>query len=151
MGYSTDFSGELELSAVPSAELVALLEEFADTRHEGDEFPGIWCQWILEENDGEFTLEWDGGEKFYEYTEWLRYLIEHFFEPNGIKLDGLIYWDGEESDDTGRIIVKDSVVKECSGEDYSHIIDSVLAIMDVDPTIELSQSTIKKLNDLRNN
>ena len=41
-----------------------------------DGVPGYWCQWIIN-NDGD--LEWDGGEKFYNYVEWLKFLITHFF------------------------------------------------------------------------
>ena len=146
VGYSTDFDGALELSKEPSESLVSNINEFSDERHTEPEFPGFYCQWIIE--DGE--LVWDGDEKFYNYTKWLEYLIEHFFEPNGIKLNGTIYWQGEEPGDTGRIIVKDSVVREVSGHSYSHIIDKVLAILSVDPIIKLSQSTKKKLDDLRN-
>ena len=36
--------------------------------------PGLWCQWIINDK-GE--LEWDGNEKFYNYEEWLIYLIKH--------------------------------------------------------------------------
>jgi len=71
--------------------------------------PGLWCQWELSDSE---TLQWDEGEKFYYYTEWIKYLINHFFEPWGIKLNGEIEWDGEDSDDRGKIIVKDNVVKE---------------------------------------
>lgn len=68
--------------------------------------PGLWCQWIIEGNE----LVWDEGEKFYNYIEWLKYLIENFFEPLGYKLNGTITWDGEDSDDFGVINVTDNVV-----------------------------------------
>lgn len=71
--------------------------------------PGLWCQWVISD-DGK-ALEWDGGEKFYNYIEWLKYLINRFFEPWGKKLNGEIYWEGEDSDDRGIIVVKDNVVK----------------------------------------
>lgn len=64
--------------------------------------PGLWCQWII--ND-ENQLVWDEGEKFYNYTEWLEYMIENFFEPLGYVLNGQIDWQGEESDDRGAIVV----------------------------------------------
>jgi hypothetical protein len=71
--------------------------------------PGLWCQWIIHE-DG-FELEWNGAEKFYNYIEWLKYLIDHFFEPWGIKLNGEIEWQGEDMSDRGKIGVIDNVVK----------------------------------------
>jgi hypothetical protein len=70
--------------------------------------PGLWCQWRL--NDKGTELEWDGSEKFYNYIEWLKYLINHFFEPWGIKLNGEVEWQGEDSDDFGKIIATDNVV-----------------------------------------
>ena len=74
--------------------------------------PGLWCQWIIDE-DGE--LVWDEGEKFYNYTEWLEYLIEHFFAPSGYVLNGTVFYEGEDSDDFGKIIVTDNVVKVAYG------------------------------------
>lgn len=74
--------------------------------------PGLWCQWEVVDNgvDGCF-LQWDGGEKFYEYIAWLKYLIDRFFEPWGVKLNGEIDWSGEENTDMGQIIVTNNVVK----------------------------------------
>jgi hypothetical protein len=71
--------------------------------------PGLWCQWVPTE-DGWF-LEWDGGEKFYNYVEWLEYLIEKVLKPRGYSLSGEIEWVGEDPDDRGMIRVKDNVVK----------------------------------------
>jgi len=71
--------------------------------------PGLWCQWVVSE-DGK-TLEWDGGEKFYYYVEWLRYMIKKFFDPWHCVLNGEIDWDGEESGDIGKIVVVDNSVK----------------------------------------
>lgn len=67
--------------------------------------PSLWCQWCI--ND-ENELEWDGGEKFYNYIEWLNYLIKHFFERWDIKLNGEIDWSGEDPSDTGKITVIDN-------------------------------------------
>ena len=69
--------------------------------------PGLWCQWIINYN-GE--LEWDGNEKFYEYVEWLEYLVENFFAPLGYILNGDIEFQGEDYDDFGTIHVIDNVV-----------------------------------------
>lgn len=75
--------------------------------------PGLWCQWRL---DDETTLSWDGSEKFYNYIEWLQYLIVHFFEPWGIKVSGEVTWQGEDSNDMGKIIVTDNVIEIYEGE-----------------------------------
>lgn len=77
--------------------------------------PGLWCQWVIEqetdENGEEIQkLVWDENEKFYNYVEWLKYLINHFFERWGVKLNGKIKWSGEEPSDVGIIIVKNNEV-----------------------------------------
>jgi hypothetical protein len=70
--------------------------------------PGLWCQWTPNEDGTE--IEWDGGEKFYEYVEWLEYIIEHFLQPWGYILNGKVYWYGEDRTDVGCIIVENNVV-----------------------------------------
>lgn len=70
--------------------------------------PSLWLQWVI--NDDHEHLEWDGGEKFYSYVEWLEYLMEKVFEPRGYKLNGEIDWFGEDPDDRGKISVVDNDV-----------------------------------------
>jgi hypothetical protein len=69
--------------------------------------PGLWCQWIPLGNE---DIGWDGGEKFYNYIEWLEYIIKHFLAPWGYVLNGTVAWQGEDSDDFGKIVVKNNVV-----------------------------------------
>ncbi len=72
------------------------------------EQPGLWCQWTPNE-DGT-AIEWDEGEKFYNYVEWLQYLIQHFLKPWGYTLNGQVEWPGEEQGDIGKIVVTDNEV-----------------------------------------
>lgn len=74
--------------------------------------PGLWCGWTVNSN----SLFWDGGEKFYSYIEWLKYLINKFFIPWGITLNGEIEWEGEESSDFGKIVVTDNEVTVLTGK-----------------------------------
>lgn len=78
--------------------------------------PGLWCQWEVYGDENGMYLKWDEGEKFYNYIEWLKYLINKFFQPWGITLNGEIKWEGEESEDKGIIVVKDNVVKVGTAE-----------------------------------
>ena len=71
------------------------------------EQPGLWCQWIMTDKN---TLEWDGGEKFYNYVEWLDYLIRHFFAPSGYTISGTVTWIGEIGDDFGKIDVNNNTI-----------------------------------------
>jgi hypothetical protein len=75
---------------------------------ESGEQPGLWCHWTPSE-DGT-AIEWDGGEKFYDYVPWLEYLIEHFLGPWGYKLSGEVEWAGELAGDLGKIIARGNIV-----------------------------------------
>jgi hypothetical protein len=70
--------------------------------------PGLWCQWVP--TDDGLHIEWDGGEKFYAYAEWLDYIIRNILEPRGYVLNGTVQWQGEESSDVGRIVVRNNLV-----------------------------------------
>lgn len=118
MGYTTDFSGEFKLDKPLTIKQKNTLDEFADERHGGntevyDGFPGFWCQWVP--NSEGTALQWDGGEKFYDYVEWLEFLIKNFIEPWGLKLNGEVKWFGEERDDIGLIIVNNNKVTTSKG------------------------------------
>jgi hypothetical protein len=106
VGYTTEFSGRIEITPALNAEEINYLKKFAGTRRmdceqgpyyadrggmAGQDYndplvknynsppegqPGLWCQWVPTE-DGS-AIEWDGGEKFYYAPEWMEYLIEHF-------------------------------------------------------------------------
>jgi len=75
--------------------------------------PGLWCQWVPSE-DG-WSIQWDGNEKFYNYVEWLEYVIDKILAPKGYVLNGTVDWQGEETEDIGRIVVIDNVVKVQEG------------------------------------
>lgn len=76
--------------------------------------PGLWCQW--EPSDEGNLLSWDGGEKFYHYTEWLAYLIKYFFAPWGKSVNGVVGWQGEDPGDTGQIRVTKNVIETRVGK-----------------------------------
>lgn len=75
--------------------------------HKGQ--PSLWNHWVPSA-DGKFIV-WDSGEKFYEYVEWIEFIIDNFLKPWGYKLNGKVDWYGEDYDDRGRIVVTDNVVK----------------------------------------
>lgn len=118
MGYSTDLFGRFDLDKELTPELEQELKDFAEERHGGnidvhDGFPGFWCQWIpTTDRKG---IEWDGNEKFYNYIEWLKLIIDRFLKPNGYTLNGTVIWQGEDSEDIGKITVVDNVIKVTEG------------------------------------
>jgi hypothetical protein len=109
MGYTTDFIGHIEIHPpLNTAEQHYLLAFAASRRYnraggpyevpgnpsaEHDERPAeidtynapapgqpsLWCGW--QPCWGGCCLSFDGREKFYGATEWLRYLIDHFLAP----------------------------------------------------------------------
>ena len=70
--------------------------------------PNLWCKWIPSVVGD--SLEWNTIEKFYDYVEWLEYIITHFLKPWGIVANGSVRWRGEDFDDMGVITVNNNVV-----------------------------------------
>ena len=117
MGYSTDFDGSFDINPSLTYEQQQWLITFSQERHEDRDLPGIWCQWIpkeIHENDmykhSRSELVWDGHEKFYNYVEWLQYLIDNFFNPRSMTLNGIVKWQGEHMGDRGKIVVVNNIV-----------------------------------------
>jgi len=71
--------------------------------------PGLWCQWIPSV-DG-ISLKWNGVEKFYNYVEWLEYIIKHFLIPWDRVLSGQVRWLVVKDCDSGIIYIRDNEVK----------------------------------------
>lgn len=112
MGYTTNFKGSFEfsreLTLKEKNELNIINEKDwrdDDSRPQRDSY---YCQWVSNEDGTE--LRWDYGEKFYCYIEWLKWLIEKFFEPKNIKLNGEVFWQGEEIGDLGKITILENKV-----------------------------------------
>jgi len=159
MGYTTDFTGEFEITPPLTTEQIAYLRGFSGSRRmrrkeslasqfpdpareavglpigpEGGYYvggagqyfgqsrtpdivdynkppsgqPGLWCQWVPTD-DGRH-LQWDGGEKFYDYCEWATYICEHFLLRWGRKLTGRVRYQGEDSDDRGVLVARGEAV-----------------------------------------
>lgn len=65
--------------------------------------PSLWLHWSpTEDREG---IAWDNGSTFYNYIEWLEYIVEHFLEPWGYTLSGRVDWQGEDEEDKGFIQV----------------------------------------------
>lgn len=111
MGYDTNFIGKFKLNKTLDLKTYRQLEDIQDVRHEGaTAIPnvGIWCKWAPTK-DGD-AIEWNGNEKFYDYVEWIKYLITAILAPKDYVLNGQVEWQGEDHDDRGLICIKDNVV-----------------------------------------
>ena len=118
MGYTTDFRGTLVFNIPLTKDMVDTYNQFKEKRHEDgykpNGKPSIWLGWEIIEEDGTHYLEWDGGEKFYNYIEWLEYVIKYVFKGWGLVLNGRIEWRGEDWDDHGYIEVGNNNVTASS-------------------------------------
>lgn len=83
-------------------------DDIIDYNKPPDSQPGLWCQWSIQEDRQ--TIEWDGGEKFYNYVEWIEYFIAKILAPRGYKLNGSVTWQGEDDEDAGQIKIIDNAV-----------------------------------------
>jgi hypothetical protein len=108
MGYSTTFTGQVDVVPPLSPEERSYLLKFSRTRRmlrrkgpyfvdgsgfmgQGDDpdvinhnepphgQPGLWCQWIP--NPEGTGIVWDQNENFYDADKWMLYLIQHFLAP----------------------------------------------------------------------
>ena len=118
-----------------------------DTNQEPDGMPSLWCQWRPDAT-GEY-IGWDGGEKFYRATDWLKYIIENFLVRFGVTLHGVVRYQGEGINDFGSIVCAGNVVEQKPGVKLkpthpkvmarescliwreNHVLDSVKALMEV--------------------
>jgi hypothetical protein len=118
MGYNTDFNGEFKFNKPLDDTTYKELVTLNKTRHEDghstkSKFPGIWCHWVPSK-DG-CSLEWDEGEKFYYYIEWLKYIVKNILEPKGYAISGAVEWCGDEQEDIGLIVAERNEIRVLNG------------------------------------
>lgn len=103
MGYTTRFKGSFKIDK-------PLSPEHAEAVSSAEDLPGIpggYCQWVYD--DSRSAIVWDGGEKFYGYITWIRFLSK-LLTDLGYKLNGHVRWSGEESADRGIITARDGAI-----------------------------------------
>ena len=110
MGYNTEFVGSFKLNDTIDEETKRELKNL-ELKHDDyieTKKPGVWCQWKY--NETENLIEFDGGEKFYDYIEWLLYIINKIITPSHCMLNGKMVFSGDDYDDLGIIWVKSNIV-----------------------------------------
>lgn len=112
MGYTTKFKGQFKLNKQLDMDTFlrfknVLNEDSIEYKENGFKLDG-YCQWAP--NKDATAIQWDGNEKFYNYKEWLRYVIQIELAPKGYVLNGKVIWSGEETDDVGVIVVTDNKI-----------------------------------------
>ena len=110
MGYTTKFIGHLALTRkLTMAEARQLLEfnEDPDRIQDNERPTRSYLQWVPSETLD--ALVWDQNEKFYDYEQWLQWILR-WLADRGVRANGQLDWRGESGDDIGRITVADSAV-----------------------------------------
>lgn len=137
MGYTTDFEGFFTITPPLQGAPKDLLDGICNTRRMARETdpiygvegefcvneaqgrvldnnrpprtqPSLNCDWELSEDGAK--LQWSGMEKFYGYTEWLRYIITRVI-PEGTLLNGEVKFAGESAHDKGVIQIVDNRIR----------------------------------------
>lgn len=115
--YRGDLGRQGEFYVIPNNDIF-LMNELNDSiiNYETPPYsvPSLKCHWTIS-YDGK-SLEWDGDSSFDNYIDWLLYLIENFFAPNGYILNGYVEYQGESDGDAGVISIMDNGVSV----DYFH-------------------------------
>lgn len=102
--YEGQFGEEGAYYTFPDEESIQLtIRELMDYNIASRVCPSLWCNWSVTD-DGKYLM-WDGGEKFYRYTEWLEFLLEHFLAPWGYVLNGGVEFC-DEHDKMGSITIE---------------------------------------------
>lgn len=113
MGYTTSFKGEFKLNKKLEIDIfLRMNNELRDgeIKYKDDDLEvSGYCQWVP--NKSADAIVWDGEEKFYDYIDWLKYLIKVELAPKGYVVNGSVVWSGEEVDDVGTITVKDNFIE----------------------------------------
>lgn len=108
MGYTTEFEGQFTITPPLDPMLCAWVRSLHEPgdRHPDDaaESPGGYCQWEPT-RDGS-GLKWDGEEKFYEWENWLEFIVARLGRHGRI-VSGSVRWQGEVKSDRGTLSVVD--------------------------------------------
>lgn len=99
--YEVYYYGRLELNREPSDKVKRFFENSAE--------------WEL--RDGKEIFHTSPGRKDIPDSE-LRSIIANTLEPEGLLLNGTIYWDGDTREDAGKIVVRDNQVTVY----YAHLV-----------------------------
>lgn len=110
MGYTTRFTGSFKVSPPLTVPHFNELKSLADDGVSEAGAPGSYLQWVP--TDDGMGLCWDLGEKFYDYAEWLQWLIDTRLGPWGHEVSGSVRWVGEDTSDIGALVVEGNKVSK---------------------------------------
>lgn len=118
--YGDDFYyGQFFIPGVDSDEEEDNDEDFIiDSNTPPGDQPGLWMDWKITD-DGRY-LVWNGSESFRFYLEWLDWLNNNIFVPEGLGLNGAIHYQGWDDRDNGTIFMINNQVKVSTDFKYTY-------------------------------
>lgn len=78
--------------------------------------PSFQCCWTT--NNKGNVVQWNKLGRTFAPAPWLEYMIEHFFKPWGVTLNGKVECHGEEKDDRTLIVVNNNHVRRAPKEEW---------------------------------
>lgn len=78
--------------------------------------PSFQCCWTA--NTKGTALQWNKLRRTFEPVPWLNYMIEHFFTPWGVTLNGKVECHGEEFDDRTLIVVTNNTARRTQKKEW---------------------------------
>lgn len=78
--------------------------------------PSFQCCWTT--NAKGTVVQWNKLGRTFAPAQWLEYMIEHFFKPWGVTLNGKVECHGEEKDDRTLIVVNNNSVRRAPKEEW---------------------------------
>lgn len=83
--------------------------------------PSFQCCWTT--NAKGTALQWNKLRRTFEPVQWLEYMMEHFFKPWGVTLNGKVECHGEDFDDRTLIVVNNNTVRHAPKEEWKEYKD----------------------------
>src|SRR5574344_571405 len=116
MSYSIKFYGFLQLNKI-DVNALNMINWLHKNRHTDDDYPSIWCDWKVNKLG---RISWDGNENSYVMDKWIKFIIDNILSKSNIKVNGKVYYTGEDKNDFGIIIVNNNDIEvhgniKCSG------------------------------------
>jgi hypothetical protein len=114
MGYYTTLRGRFDVTPPFSDLMLARLQAIRKERHDAKDSPSNYCYWEPTE-DGQGIECRESDCSFYNYVEWLEWIVTDVLAPEGYTVNGAVEWEGSEHGDLGCITVTNNVVSEQCG------------------------------------
>ncbi len=138
MGYDTSYSGEFVTNRQLTDEEVSIFENIKsnpswnpnwDTDfellpyriYENDELKSI-PHYIFRINEED--------NRAYHWRDEIEFLLENFFKPNNIILNGYMYWDWENNDDHGTCLITDNYLEILDDKSTVELLDALKKHLD---------------------